>query len=96
MKGSMPQGDSLAPAVTNLVMSTPVKDILRRIPATQMCVFLDDRTWSSRTVQECAQVFQSWTHHTGLLGLQENETKTQSTHKSAAGRRKLEAHPRLK
>ena len=64
MEGSMPQGDSLAPAVMNLVMSTPVKGILRRIPATQMCVFLDDWTWSSRTVQECAQVLQWWIHHT--------------------------------
>ena len=90
---SIPQGDALSPAVMNLILACPCSFVQRLIPSTALKVFLDDRSWGSRTLAECKEVYDCWQAHSKFLGLRENQDKKQFTHKTEAGRRELEAVP---
>ena len=90
---SMPQGDSLSPAVMNLLLACLCAAIQRLVPTAVMKVFLDDRSWGTRTAAQCRQVYESWRTHTACLGLRENEDKKQFSHKTVAGREELQTIP---
>ena len=86
---SMPQGDSLSPRVLNLLLSTPTRAILSQEPETRVVVFIDDRSWASRTLASFIRTLQRWREHSQHLGFRENMNKSQFTHRDPQKRRDM-------
>ena len=71
------------------VLHVPITAIVARYPGTELSCFVDDRSWKSSTAQELLAVGAEWRRWSTVLGLKENDTKSQHAHRTAAGRKQL-------
>ena len=88
---SVPQGDAWAVLAMAVLLTIPWLDLKQKFPETTFALYVDDRTWCSPTAAECAAVANSWHEWSVILGLKENNAKSQFYHKNPTGREKLVA-----
>ncbi|CAK0832491.1 unnamed protein product [Prorocentrum cordatum] len=86
---SVPQGDPWSMIAMVAVLHLPITAIVARIPGAEFSCFVDDRSWKSSTAQELLAVGGEWRKWSLVLGLKENEAKSQHAHRTAAGRKQL-------
>jgi len=86
VSSSLPQGDpwSLMPMVATLCPAS--WEIARSYPSVTQRNFVDDRSWSSRSVEDAMVSLSKWDEWTRLLGLVENSDKSQFFHARQKGR----------
>ena len=89
VRTSAPQGDALSPWCMNFLLLTPTKVIGRSHPRTTQVTYVDDRSWASQGFREFRAVWNCWKRHTPMLGLVDNVSKSQFSHKTAQGRDRL-------
>ena len=95
LEGSLPQGDVWSPVALLALMHgiiANVKASLRSegIPQPVTAVYLDDRTFVTRSAKLALQVRHAWISAATEIGLQENEAKTKLLCKGAARSRKAD------
>ena len=74
---STPQGDSWSMLALNACLQSALHDIQAHWPQTTTSLYVDDRTFTSPTLQEPHQVNQYWHTYTAAIGIPENHSKAQ-------------------
>ena len=86
---SLPQGDCLSVAAMSYLLLPAALSIQREVPEAVHVLYADDRTFACSSARKLALINRSWKRWTGVLGLQENQSKGQYYHASVKGRRNL-------
>ena len=86
---SLPQGDPWAMAAMTALLLAPLHAIRSECPNTRNYSFVDDRTVTAPTLPECLRAETVWKRWSRILGLRENESKTQYYHRTESGRREF-------
>ena len=86
---SLPQGDPFSPMAMCAVMLAAFLHISHVEPTAKLKLFVDDRTWETRTAAMCVRVGEVWKEWSTAFGLMENECKQQWMHRTPQGREKL-------
>ncbi|CAK0799301.1 unnamed protein product, partial [Prorocentrum cordatum] len=86
---SLPQGDPWSMIAMVAVLHLPITAIVARFPGAELSCFVDDRSWKPSTAHELLAVGEEWRKWSLVLGLKENEAKSQHAHWTAAGRKQL-------
>ena len=86
---SMPQGDAMSMLGMAALLLPPMKEAKEKWPEATQVVFVDDRSWTTKTARERAEIQKHWENWSCLLGLKENLGKHQFFNKRVEGRRKL-------
>ena len=89
VSSSLPQGDPCSLIAMVATLCPASWEIARCYPSVTQRNFVDDRYWSSRSVEDAMAVLSRWDEWTRLLGLVENSDKSQFFHARPKGRRAL-------
>ena len=90
---SLPQGDSMSPWALNIVLAAAVKVITEAHHQSAHVVYVDDRTFTAPTVEECVGIWGKWQWHVKALGMKDNLGKTQFTCRKKKGQDELKQNP---
>ena len=94
VSGSTPQGCPLAPAILALWLSSGIRFLshqLGQIPG-RLVVYVDDRTFTSRSWSHMESLIHGWQQFSTILGLVESQSKTQVAAKSKHQQAVLRIH----
>ncbi|CAK0805506.1 unnamed protein product [Prorocentrum cordatum] len=86
---SMPQGDCWNVIGMNALLAGPVVDLKARFPQARQGTWMDDRSWTTPTASMAAALGAAWRRWSATLGLKDNGSKEQFSHRTAEGRRAL-------
>ena len=86
---SLPQGDPWCPLGLTAVLTAPMRQVAEDHPQVRTTLFVDDRTWSCRTLPPLVAAGRTWQEWSRVLGMVENEAKQQWAHRQPWGRAKL-------
>ena len=89
---SLPQGDPWSPLALTCLLAGPLRELEERVPNVTTTVFVDDRTWTARRLEDLLAAARLWRAWSAALGLKENALKEQWSHRDPAGRRNLQRH----
>ncbi|CAK0819641.1 unnamed protein product, partial [Prorocentrum cordatum] len=92
VRTSLPQGDPWSPLALTCLLAGPLRELEERVPNVTTTVFVDDRTWTARRLEDLLAAAQLWRAWSAALGLKENALKEQWSHWDPAGRRNLQKH----
>lgn len=80
---SVPQGDPFSPLALSAIMWAGCRYVEHRAPTAAAnrvhAVYMDDRTFTANTPTLLASTLAQWSTYSTLVGLQENQSKTQLT-----------------
>ena len=73
----LPQGDPFPPLALNACIAEAIHRIATQYgaPSNLHAAYLDDRTWTAATAEQCLDIADAWTVETRNLGLTENQSK---------------------
>ena len=86
---SLPQGDPWAMAAMTALLLPALSALKTECPRVHTVTFVDDRTVTAATIDDCLQAEAVWQRWSAILGLKENTSKSQYYHRTEQGRNAL-------
>lgn len=95
---SIPQGDPLSPLALNVIMMAGLRFVNNNAPGSNNnrlhMVYMDDRSFTASSPKALLETLTQWEHYSTLVGLKENQSKTQLTASNVHNLNALKRHLR--